>query len=428
MTTDPLPIDRKPLVKVILYTSKTLSDGSHPLMLRITKDRKRSYKSTGESCQLKYWDKEKEAPRRNHPEQDRLLKLIRKWEGTYSDMANTLRDKGQVVTSEGLIEHVTETITKSRTDIKLLAYLESIYQELLTAKKVGNANVYRDTKRVLSNYLKKKDCLLSAVNFAFLNRFETYMRSLDCADTTLSVYFRTLRAAYNRAIGEKLIGEEHYPFRRRANERDKFSIAKFDTRTRKRAIGKDDIRLIEAVEVNTSRLFLAKHLFLFSYYCGGINFVDMAMLKWKDLHTGASGTRRMHYVRQKTGGLFNLKLSPASEAIIEYYKPFTHANAESYVFPILNRERHITSVQIDNRLHKITGQVNKDLKEIGRLAGIETPLTTYVARHSFATALKNSGVHTAIISEAMGHQTEAITQTYLAEFENELIDEAYENL
>ncbi|GAB3958964.1 site-specific integrase [Spirosoma harenae] len=426
MPTNPLPSDRLPQVKVMLYTSKIMADGSHPLRLRITKDGGRKYISIGENCTRAWWDDEKELPRRSHPEQKRLLALIKKWETTYADAARRLQDTGHAFTIDMIIDAVTEESKKPRRDRKgvmMLAYLQEIYEQLQAAQRVGNANVYRDIHRSLSKYLQGKDCPMASVNVMFLNRFETYLRSEGCADTTMSVYFRTLRAAMNRAIGEKLLPADLYPFSRNVAEYDKFSLAKFDLSTRKRAITKDEIQRIEAIEVATPRLLLAKHLFLFSYYGGGINYVDMAQLRWSNVQGG-----RLQYVRQKTGGLFNLKLPVSAMGVLEYYRQFTATSPDAYVFGIVNPERHQTPLQISNRLHKIKGQVNQDLKTIGKQAGIDTPLTTYVARHSFATALKRSGVSTAIISEAMGHQTESVTQTYLASFENELIDEAFDNL
>ena len=427
MTTNPLPTERLPQVKVMLYTSKTLADGSHPLRLRITKDGGRKYISIGENCSRAQWDNEKELPRRSHPEQKRLLALIKKWESTFADTAKRLQEDGQPFTIDMIVDAVTEESKKPRksrgTVVMLLGYLQNIVEQLQEAKQIGNSNVYRDTRRVLSKFLRDKDCPLSTVNVAFLNKFETYLRSEGCTDTTMSVYFRTLRAAINRAISEKLIAADLYPFSRHTSQRDKFSLARFDLSTRKRAITKDDIRSIELVEVTTPRQMLAKHLFLFSYYGGGINYVDMAQLRWRDVQGG-----RLQYARQKTGGLFNLKLSTQLIAILDYYRPLTFSDASAYVFGILSPEKHQTPLQVSNRLHKIKGQVNQDLKVIGKLAAIETPLTSYVARHSFAMALKRSGVSTSIISEAMGHSDERTTQIYLSEFETDLVDAAFDNL
>lgn len=426
MATQFFPTNRLPQVKVMLYTSKTLADGSHPLRLRITKDGDRKYISIGESSPLSYWDVEKEAPRRNHPDQKRLLALIKKWETSYDDAAKQLHEIGHPFTIDMIIDAVTETNrkpVKERRGIMLLSYLKDIYEQLLVAQRVGNANVYRDTRRVLAKYLDDKDCPFVTVNVSFLNRFETYLRSEGCADTTMSVYFRTLRAAVNRAISEKMFPVELYPFSRHSSERDKFSLGKFNLKTRKRAIPKAEIRSIEAVEVTTHRLVRAKNMFLFSYYCAGINYVDMAQLRWQNVRDG-----RLQYVRQKTGGLLNLRMHNAAQVILEYYRTLPTFQSDGYVFDILDPRLHVTQQQIENRLHKIKGQVNADLKVIGKEAGIDTPLTTYVARHTFATVLRKANVPDAKTSQTMDHSTEKVTRGYLNDFEDAEIDEVFDNL
>ena len=88
----------------------------------------------------------------------------------------------------------------------------------------------------------------------------------------------------------------------------------------------------------------------------------------------------------------------------------------------------MTDLQQYNRLHKVTAKINRELGELAKLAGIETHLTTYVARHTYATVLKRSGVNIAIISESLGHSDLATTQIYLDSFENSQIDEAMKNL
>ena len=107
--------------------------------------------------------------------------------------------------------------------------------------------------------------------------------------------------------------------------------------------------------------------------------------------------------------------------LIEKYRGGT------YLFPILSAY-HKTEVQIADRLHKVLGKVNKYLKQIGKELKLPIPLTTYVARHSYATVLKRSGVSTSIISESLGHSTERITQVYLDSFGNDQMDEAMKNL
>lgn len=137
---------------------------------------------------------------------------------------------------------------------------------------------------------------------------------------------------------------------------------------------------------------------------------------------------RLSYVRQKTGGKFDLKLLAPAAAIVATFRPFTCIGPDSYVFPILDATKHLTLNQIRNRLHKILGQVNHDLKILAPLAGISTPLTTYVARHSFATSLKRSGVAIAIISDIMDHASEQTTRDYLDSFASDTLDAAFEQL
>ena len=85
-------------------------------------------------------------------------------------------------------------------------------------------------------------------------------------------------------------------------------------------------------------------------------------------------------------------------------------------------------MQIANRLHKVLAKINKHLKEIGVRLNLPIPLTTYVARHSFATVLKRAGVSTSIISETLGHSSERVTQIYLDSFDNEQVDNALKSL
>jgi integrase len=162
---------------------------------------------------------------------------------------------------------------------------------------------------------------------------------------------------------------------------------------------------------------------MFSYYGQGINFIDIAQLQWKNIVQD-----RIEYTRAKTGKIIQFKLLPPAKAIIEHYRPLTGNHPDHYIFPILNRLKHVTPLQIDNRVAKVLKRVNSELKEIARLAQIDANLTTYVARHTYATVLKKSGIPTAVISEALGHRSEFITQTYLKNFENEVVDLANECL
>ncbi|GAB3639722.1 site-specific integrase [Spirosoma arcticum] len=442
----------KATVKVIYRTAKTLADGSHPFWLRITKDRKSTFVATGLSLSPKYWNDNytgyKEAVRKSYPEpyRNELIKKLHEWEQKYSNAADTLADGDEMHDAKAVASKAIEGRKQARR-VTLLAYIDELVTGMVAARQKGNSIIYRDLKNQLADFIqdhyRKEDISFSEVTIRFCNQLETFFRERGNSDTTLSNRYRTLRAVLNKAIAEGVAKPDHYPFARNVAEKHKFSIGKFDTSTQKRAIGRDEVRKIEdftptgsftgphahlrnAVEVE--RLTLAKNVFLFSFYVGGINFVDLAKLRWRNLTTDSEGNQRLTYIRQKTGGKFSVRLLAPAITIIEQYRPDTGNGPDEYIFPILNGKQHQTPTQIHNRTHKVSAMVNADLKTVGQRAGIDTPLTTYVARHSFATALRQKGTATAVISQMMGHKTEAVTAIYLDSFASETVDLAYDAL
>jgi integrase len=420
-------------VKVVYRTDKTLRDGSHPFWLRITKSRKTTYRATGLSLHPKYWNEQKGEIRRSYPEpfREELITALRRWEDKYASAAKVLAEDDTAHDAGDVAAKAIEGRT-ARRRVRLLAFIDELTAAFKASGQVGNAGNYKDLRNQLHKFIKAEygaeDVPFDRVTVLFCNRWETVLRASGLTEVTLSFRFRTLRAVLNKAIAEGIATPEKYPFARNVAERHKFNVGKFNTSTTKRAISRDDVRKIEALDPETDRLRLARAVFLFSFYVGGINFVDLAQLRWRNLTTDSEGKQRLNYVRQKTGGRFSLRLVAPAAALVEQYRSFTHAGPDAYVFPILNTAIHKTPMQIKNRLNKVIGQVNKDLKTLGEQAEIDTPLTTYVARHSFATALKRAGQSVAVISEAMGHKTEAVTAVYLDSFATETVDSAFESL
>ena len=445
----------KATVKVVYHPGKTLADGSHPFLVRITKNRKQLYRSTGLSLLPKYWNAEKHEVRRSYPEpqREKLIQKLDEWKKKYEEAADNLAEADEQHEAETVLAKAIEGRKASRR-IKLLAYCNELSTGYLKTGQAGNATVYRDLRNQLAKFVAAEanapappigrgqaaawaewtgryDVSLDRVNVAFCHEWEQTLRATGIKEITLSLRFRTLRAVLNQAIAAGLMKPTTYPFARTVAEKHKLQVGKFDVSTGKRAISRDELRTFEALTPATDRDRLAKDVFLFSFYVGGINFVDLAQLRWRDLSGAAVGTGhpdRLHYVRQKTGGKFSLRLLAPAAAIVAAYRPLTFAAPDSYVFPVLDAAKHSTPAQVMNRLHKVLGQVNADLKTLGHLAGIPTPLTTYVARHTMASTLRMSGATTAVISQYMGHSSEAVTAVYLDSFASELVDSAVEGL
>ena len=399
-------------INVVCYKWKTLANGEYPLMLRICKDGKKKYQSLGISVLPRYWDFTRNKPKPNCPNKEYIQKII-------LDKQTELQQRMLEFNSEQK-EYTTTTLLNDENKRFELKTVCQFYQELIEQcknnNKCGNRLIYKGSYNSLKVFTKNQlDIPFSAIDISWLNKYEKWLRSKGNKETTMSLMFRTLRSAYNKAIKAKCARKSDYPF-------DEYKINKFDTKTQKRAIAKTEVlKFTKEVDNIGKRQYvqLSKDIFIFSYLCGGINFTDIANLTKVNITNG-----RIHYIRQKTGKLIKLGISEEAMQIIKKYE----SESKGYLFPILNANIHKTPLQKQNRIHKMLGKINKNLKLIAAQLNVDANMTTYVARHSFASVLKKSGVSIALISEALGHSVLSTTQVYLDSFDNEQIDAAMQNL
>ena len=397
-------------VKVLLVTHKTLENGEHPIWLRIIKDRKINYRTLGFSCKAEWWDKKNNKPNKKHPNELELYTLITKKIAE----ANKLMMESEMDEKEYSAEEIVDKTKKHVQKISVLKFFDTFIERMKSANRLGNARSYKDARNAVSKFREGKDFNFSDLDLSFLNRFEEFLLGRGVTEISISAYMRSIRGIYNRAIEEGCAKKDNYPF-------TKYKISKLNTKTQKRAITREQIQKIIDLPLEPETLIWhSKNYFLFSYYNMGINLIDIGYLKNSNIENG-----RLKYNRMKTGKEYNVKMLPPALDILNYYL----ANQVSdHIFPILNSTKHIAPQQQEDRIRKVNKQVNKNLKEIGKICEIEVKLTTYVARHSWATVLKKSGVSTSLISEAMKHDTEKTTQIYLDSFANDIIDEANEKL
>ena len=267
------------------------------------------------------------------------------------------------------------------------------------------------------------DVEFKRIDGVFLNDYATWMQvKKKLHKNTIGNRLRGLKAIFNRAISDKVITENITPFK-------EFKVSKYREETTKRAISKQDIERVinlDLKSISDEKTFpfydFARDIFIFSYLGCGINIVDIAFLKYANI----IDNDRLQFRRSKTKKIISFRLHPIAKEIIEKYRKKKHKQTD-YVFPIFNDEIQKTMKEKYYKLDYQTRYVNKYLRKIGKHLNISLKLTSYVARHSFATVLKRSGVNTSIISEAMGHSSEKVTQVYLDSFENDQIDEAMSN-
>lgn len=405
-------------IEAVLYTSKTLSNGQHPLMLRLTKNRKRKYISLHHSLLAGHWDFEKCKPKRNCPNREQVEKLIRHKVEELQNQVMEFKIDNKQYTIQTLIDKTSKSISK----VSVSEYLDAYILKLQAAGRIGNADTFIYLRTALTKCFGSLDFYFNELDVSRLKELETWFReSAHLSENSIGIRFRSLRTLYNQAIGDGIVKRDNYPFA-------SFKISQFKEATAKRALTKEQIRKIVELDVRlltkypTPFMQLGKDLFLFSYLGCGINLTDMLHLRYRDIFDN-----RVTYHRQKTGKLISFNLQPLAVEIISKYSRKSHT-PDDYIFPVLKRNVHITTTQQYGRVKRVTRLVNRYLKVIGEHLNLPIPLTTYVARHSYATVLKRSGVSTSIISESLGHSSEKITQIYLDSFENSQIDEAMKNL
>ena len=405
--------DMNASVSVVCYKSKVLSNGESPLMLRIYKDNKRKMIGLGISILPKYWDFEKNRPTSKCPNKELIEKII---------LDKQVEYQRQILEFVADQKEYTAALLVESKKVKLVnKTVGEFYKELLVyfrdSGNEGNRLVYKYSYNSLRDFTSSNlEIPFSSIDVAWLKRYESWLVGKKCKGTTLSVLFRTLRSAFNRAIEAKIVNKKYYPF-------EEYKVSKFDTSTRKRALSKEDMMKIittETINATFIREF-ARDVFTFAYLSGGISLVDIANLTSYNVYRG-----RLRYHRQKTHGAINFKLCEQAKEIIEKYA--SYQKEAGYLFPIYDNRVHKTSVQKKNRLHKMLAKINKELKLLASELEIDADVTTYVARHSFASVLKNTGVNIALISQALGHQDIKTTEIYLSKFDDKQMDEAMSNL
>lgn len=392
-------------IKIVQDKRSQKSDGTFPLKLRIVHNRQTYHLALGHSFYSKDWDSASQQLKpscKTLSNTTRFNAQLNKQKQQAWDILLKLQDEGQL--DDISFGRIKSLLTKNSSETFVLEYGEELKQEMIQAVKLGNARVYATMLASISGYLKGVDIPLRQINYAFLKKYSAWYQGRGNSVNGMAVHLRTLRALINRAIKEKLLTPDHYPFRVYKIKHEK---------TLKRAISSDALIAIKEFNPQSKRQKSAKTFFLFSFYTMGASFVDVALLKLSDIRDG-----RIFYKRRKTGHLHSIPMSKPLQVIIDTQTK--RKTDRDYIFDVVRSDDPaVQAVQIRDELRRY----NRTLKEIGELCGLNTPLTSYVSRHTYATIAKRKGVPIAVISEALGHSSEEVTQVYLDSFEQAAMDE-----
>lgn len=299
-------------------------------------------------------------------------------------------------------DDVIDEFNRYSTEYSLFNFMESIIVKLKQNGKIRTSENYRSTLNSFKNFRKDEDIMLDCVTSELMESYEAWQKSRGVAPNTISFYTRILRAVYNRAVGDDII-ENRNPFRHVYTGHDK---------TIKRALPLAVIKKIKTLDLSlVPTLDYARDMFMMSFYLRGMSFIDMAFLKKTDLKNGY-----VTYRRHKTGQQLIIEWTKEMQMMLDKYPE----NNSDYLLPII-RNKEVN----EHCIYRNTGyNINHNLKCIAGMVGVNIPLTLYVARHSWASIAKAKGIPISVISEGMGHDSEATTQIYLASLDTSVVDKA----
>ena len=398
-------------IKTVLRKKK-LSNGKYPIFLRITRDRRSIFFRTPYISDVKEWNAKQGKFNDNAADYLNKNRLLLKIQDKATTIITQLEQNKTYYTLDD-VEKALRTESNPKSKLIYPFWTEIIAEQKL-AGRTGNARIHSEVITSLKKYSGYKELAFDHITPEFLEKYEAWLRSNGGTGGGIGVKMRSIRAIFNTAIKRGRIKEELYPFKI-------YKVSKLKSNGIKKALKLEEVHKIAELDLDQNpALTDTRNYFLFSFYTRGMNFADMMTLQWSDLNGD-----RIYYTRSKTKATFQIKILPPAQKILDYYK--AQNRKTKYVFPILLKN-DMTFNQLENRKRKILKRYNKQLKEIGELCGISKPLSSYVARHSYANSLKQKGISTDIISESMGHQNIAITQAYLKELDNSLVDEAMEVL
>lgn len=383
-------------------------DRNHPrkdktcsIYIRVTFQRRKREYPTGISMLPADFDRIMTAQRKKAGE----IGLYNKILSYYSKGADII-EKLPIFTFE-LFESLYLSNTEAADSIK--TGFEKHIRELTDENRIGTAVSYTTALKSLENF--KSGLKYADITPELLRKYEATMLAEGKSRTTIGIYLRSLRTIINRADIDKKL----YPF---GSGRNKYSIPQGENI--KKALTIDTIKQIYDYVTNPgSAKAMAKDYWIFIYLCNGINVKDLCLLKYKNIDRDFLTYERAKTIRSKNKReIITISLKPeALEIINRYGQP--NLTPDTYIFPHLKEE--MSEVRKRQIYQQLTKTINKHLKQIAKDLNIKENLTTYYARHSFATILRDSGAQIEFISEALGHSSIKTTQHYLARFQKETV-------
>ncbi|WP_205504506.1 site-specific integrase [Rufibacter psychrotolerans] len=383
----------------LLETRKVNKEGLHPVKVRVTFKRQRSYYSTGKMLSPEEWER---LPTAKGKEVKEVRESIQK----FSDKIRH-EVKDLIKLDQFSFEALNKRLSNATSDTLNTAFNARI-EDLNEKGKVSTSDWYKYSLRSIELFAGNK-VKFSQVSIDWLRKYEAYLLKEEKSYTTISMYMRALQVIMNEAKEAGIIKATQHPF-----GKGKYEIPQHEGRNIALTIAQ--ISQIVKHECSSDNEEMCRDLWFFSYLCNGANITDICKLKYSNIRNGEICFYRQKTVaKAKKKKLIHAIITPEMQAIISRWGNQS-GKQDDFIFPFLKGSESPTD---ERRIIKnITHLMNDKMKVLGEKLGIGT-ISTYTARHSYASVLKRSGANIAFISESLGHNDLKTTENYLASFEQE---------
>lgn len=397
--------------KVSLYNFRIKKNGKYPVKIRVIWQRKFHFYQTGVDLtedEFKEYHVRKDLKRQFED----IIYYLNKADKIIKDLGRNFswKEFDSLYYNRNPVGNQNNNRSQS---INIVTHLEDYAKKLFEVGSIKTSKGYTTTANHLIEYVKKKDgCLLfSDITPEFLNLLEKHFLSskMKLSYSSIGVYMRNIRTVFNRAISNKIISSEIYPF-------GKGKYIPPSSKKAKKALPIEVIEKIYNYQPDDPREARAKDMWLFAYFSNGLNVKDIAFLKYENIKDGV-----LSFIRAKTehSTKDNLKtieviVTKDIQSIIDKWgtKP---QKPKSFIFDILH-PNDLSALQIYRDVSQAVRTTNKYMERVAENLKLDRVPTTNFARHSFSTVLKRAGVPIEMISEQLGHSSIKTTQIYLDSF------------
>lgn len=374
--------------------SKKLKDGTQRIQLRITQNKKHRRVATEYSVHEKFWNTEKHEVRKGHPIAGAINAAIR-------EKVNKLMTEVSRADVQDKSISARDLQRKARKEVVGDSFIDYCDKHLKNISNLSTRDKNTSVVTKLKKYLSFRDLLFSELTYEFIQDYRKYLlKDLGNMQSTVSKNLEIIRGIYNEAVNAEMFEPAKDPWKK-----VKISRPKAQPRAK---LTLQDIEKLAIVELK-GNMAHARNIFILMFYSRGMRISDALELKWAMIRPDLS---RFHYRMNKSDKPIDVLITEPIRKILLQYKS-EHTRPSEYVFPFLSHNPRKSAHH--KMIESWTTEINDLINQAARLVGIETHISSHVARHSFAEIARElTGNDIYAISQAMGHGSVAITENYFA--------------